>query len=109
MGIQGKDEWDETTAPIGSFFPNGYWLYDMAGNVYEWCADWYDENYYKTSPFKKPKEPESSPKERRVLRGGSWDYFTSHTARSMLVSARYGNDPKALVFDVFLMLSDLVD
>ena len=77
VGIQGKDTWGETTAPIGSFFPNGYWLYEMAGNVYEWCADWYDENYYNTSSFKNPKGPKSSPKGRRVLRGGSWDYFTS--------------------------------
>ena len=39
--MQGKDQWDEKTAPVGSFFPNGYGLYDMAGNVYEWCADRY--------------------------------------------------------------------
>ena len=53
-GIRGKDKW-EYCAPAGSFRPNGYGLYDMAGNVYEWCEDWYNAN-----------------KKYRVFRGGSW-------------------------------------
>jgi formylglycine-generating enzyme required for sulfatase activity len=67
-----------TTAPVGSFPPNGYGLYDMAGNVWEWCADWYRPDYYKISPQRNPLGPDSShdPAEpgipKRVQRGGSF-------------------------------------
>ena len=55
---------------MGNYPANGFSLYDMAGNVWEWCSDWYDENYYSQSPDKDPQGPSSGPM--RVLRGGSW-------------------------------------
>ena len=59
------------TLPVGSFPPNGYGLYDTAGNVSEWCADRYDPDYYSVSPRNNPKGPDMGMA--RVLRGGSWN------------------------------------
>jgi len=64
------DDGYQYTAPVGSYQPNGYGLYDMAGNVWEWCSDWYDDNYYVNSPKSNPRGPSSGSK--RVLRGGYW-------------------------------------
>lgn len=58
------------TAPVGSFPPNGYGLYDVAGNAWEWCQDWFDFDYYKNSPTKNPKGPSTAID--RAIRGGSW-------------------------------------
>jgi len=58
------------TIEVGSFAPNGYGLYDMAGNVLEWVNDWNDDNYYSTSPMQDPQGPSSGTYP--VSRGGSW-------------------------------------
>jgi formylglycine-generating enzyme required for sulfatase activity len=66
----------KSTAPVGSF-PSGaspYGALDMAGNVWQWCADWYDEKYYANAPKRNPTGPNTG--QSRVLRGGSWDFVS---------------------------------
>jgi formylglycine-generating enzyme required for sulfatase activity len=57
-------------AAVGSFPPNGYGLFDVAGNVWEWSADWFDAEYYARSPKANPFGPDAGTE--RVIRGGSW-------------------------------------
>ena len=73
-GKGGADIW-ENPSPVASFKANSYGLFDVMGNVWEWCEDLYDENYYAVSPVENPGGPESTPMERRVIRGGSWMSF----------------------------------
>jgi formylglycine-generating enzyme required for sulfatase activity len=60
--------------PVAQYPPNGYGLFDMAGNVFEWTADWYDNDYYQDSPSSDPRGPatEEGQLQRRVDRGGGW-------------------------------------
>ncbi len=67
--FDGNARWK--THPVGEFRPNNWGLYDVIGNVFEWCEDWYDETYYAKSPNFDPMGPLSG--EERVIRGGSWD------------------------------------
>jgi sulfatase modifying factor 1 len=88
-----KEDGFEGTAPVGSFPPNGYGLYDMAGNAWEWCADWYQVRYYEESPERNPQGPDSGfdPMEpgvpKRVQRGGSFLCAENYCTR-YLVGAR---------------------
>ena len=85
-----------STAPVGSS-PAGaspYGCLDMAGNVWQWCADWYDADYLKSAPATNPTGHPSGT--RRVLRGGSWDvslepYFRSALRFNSAPSSRGGN------------------
>ena len=85
----------EGAKAIGSYPANGYGLHDMAGNVWEWCADWYTNNYYNHSPLFNPlgpntgNSPDSDPI--KVLRGGSW----YNGEKDQRVARRYYRRPKS--------------
>ncbi|GGA54786.1 hypothetical protein GCM10011490_00720 [Pseudoclavibacter endophyticus] len=84
-----EDGW-LTTAPVRSFVPNGYGLWQTVGNVWEWCADRFDPNYYRLSPDVDPPGPSRG--SGRVLRGGSYLCHSSYCNRYRN-SARSSNTP----------------
>jgi formylglycine-generating enzyme required for sulfatase activity len=78
---------DSQTKPVGTKMPNELGIYDMSGNVWEWCWDWYDKDYYTSSSKADPLGPISG--FMNVLRGGSW----SDNPRAARISNRFRNYP----------------
>ncbi len=106
---------DEHTTPVGKYPANGYGLYDMSGNVAEWCLDAYQKKFYANSPRRNPVagaahiqqviDNFTNTQERRVVRGGSWSF----NAKSVRVANRLGEKPSLVSSDVgFRCVKDIV-
>ena len=87
----------EWTAPVGSFAPNGYGLYDMAGNVWQWVADWYRPDTYRTrnGDPRNPRGPGSGTL--RIVRGGSW---VTHDVDQLRCAHRHKVPPDTYAYSI---------
>lgn len=84
--------WQAGPERVAQYGPNSFGLYDIGDNVHEWCSDWYDPNYYATSPDRNPRGPDHSPMNpsRKSSRGGSW----RHQIKVARCSARSSIPPE---------------
>lgn len=120
----GDDGW-ETTSPVRTYAPNGFGLWQMVGNVWEWCADRFDDRYYEHSPATDPSGPAAPPGQTddglRVLRGGSylchWSYCrryrnaarSSNSSESSMANTGFRTVTAEAVQDVQAGRATLVD
>lgn len=92
-GTEHKGVFLAKTSPVGSYKANAWGLYDMHGNLFHWCNDWYDEKYYINSPKIDPQGPLKG--EFRCVRGGAWDYYAKYCRSGfrgrLLPSKKYNN------------------
>ncbi len=86
-----EDGW-AGTCPVGTFPPNGFGLHEVTGNVWEWCADWFDARAYRAGAARDPQGPPSG--RARVMRGGSYLCHASY-CRRYRVDARNANTPES--------------
>ena len=93
---------------MGSYQPNAFRLYDMHGNVQQWCQDWYDANYYRNSPSQDPQ----GPKEElafRVVRGGGWKNYSKALRSASRSSLEPGSQNNFTGFRVVAVQSGLAN
>ncbi|WP_339731219.1 SUMF1/EgtB/PvdO family nonheme iron enzyme [uncultured Gimesia sp.] len=94
-GISAEDGF-AFTSPVGSFKANPWSLYDMHGNVREWCSDWLDDDYYQTFKGEIATDPQGpNAGSARVLRSGCWSFFPQHAraaSRSKLTPSNYAHN-----------------
>lgn len=83
------------TRPVGSYPANGFGLYDMAGNAWEWVGDWYDPGYYQRSGAADPRGPGSGAK--RIVRGGAW---VDDDVKLLTCSHRHEVDPGVFSYSI---------
>jgi len=99
--------WTAGPEPVGRRPATGFGLYDIAENVHEWCADWFDQDYYQKSPWENPQGPVSGT--RKASRGGSW----RHQIKIARVAARSSIPPEYRYSDygfrVALTISPRID
>ena len=99
---------NERTTSVGSYQPNAFRLYDMHGNVQQWCQDWYDANYYRNSPSQDPQ----GPKEElafRVVRGGGWKNYSQALRSASRSSLEPGSQNNFTGFRVVAVQSGLAN